>query len=233
MWVVVPIKTLTRAKQRLASVLTPRQRAQLMECMIEDVLDAVRATPGLAGLAVVTADARVRRIAARFNARCLPEARDVGLCGALRETAATLRREGVASMLIMPADVPLLTSSAVARVCRMHSQMAEVGAAAVTLVPATADGGTNALALSPPDLIAPAFGYNSFQRHCASARAQGLYPLVLRIRELALDIDVPDNLVELLRQPSRTRTQHYLHDSGLAESLLAHLELPLQGDQAG
>ena len=56
---------------------------------------------------------------------------------------------------------------------------------------------------------------------------------MLRIRELALDIDVPDNLVELLRQPSRTRTQHYLHDSGLAESLLAHLELPLQGDQAG
>jgi 2-phospho-L-lactate guanylyltransferase len=104
---------------------------------------------------------------------------------------------------------------------------------AVTLVPASTDGGTNALALSPPNLIAPAFGFNSFRRHCASARAQGIYPGIVRIPELGLDIDSEDNLIELLRQPTRTRTQCYLRETGLAESLLAHREPLLQGEQAG
>ncbi|MGK2915347.1 MAG: 2-phospho-L-lactate guanylyltransferase [Porticoccaceae bacterium] len=233
MWVVVPIKTLARAKQRLASILTPVQREQLMVCMVEDVLAASSATPGLSGLAVVSADTRVHGLAARFGARCLIETGQAGLCAALQQAAAVLTTEGVRDLLILPADVPLLTADVVAQVFAVHHQMTAFTPVAVTLVPASTDGGTNALALSPPNLIAPAFGFNSFRRHCASARAQGIYPGIVRIPELGLDIDSEDNLIELLRQPTRTRTQYYLRETGLAESLLAHREPLLQGEQAG
>lgn len=233
MWVVVPIKTLASAKQRLAGVLSPAQRQQLMACMVDDVLGAISAAPGLTGLAVVSADPKVHRLAKRFGARCLTEGEPGGLCAALQGAAEVLTGEGVPGILILPADVPLLTPDAIARLFRAHTQTAELAAAAITLVPALRDGGTNALALSPPNLIEPAFGYNSFRRHSACARAQGVYPAVVRIRELGLDIDSEDNLIELLNQPTRTRTQRYLRESGLAESLLAHREPLLQGEKAG
>ncbi|MGA7264466.1 MAG: hypothetical protein WA709_31550, partial [Stellaceae bacterium] len=63
MWAVVPVKELDRAKERLAQVLPPDRRRALMLAMLEDVLTALAATPGLGGLAVVTVDAAARRLA--------------------------------------------------------------------------------------------------------------------------------------------------------------------------
>jgi len=63
-WAVVPVKELDQAKERLAPVLPPERRRALMLAMLEDVLAALAATPGLGGLAIVTVDAAAWRLAA-------------------------------------------------------------------------------------------------------------------------------------------------------------------------
>jgi 2-phospho-L-lactate guanylyltransferase len=64
----------------------------------------------------------------------------------------------------------------------------------MTIVPSRDGKGTNALAVSPPDLIPFHFGDSSFEPHCAAARALGIEPRVLRLPGLGLDIDTPDDL---------------------------------------
>jgi 2-phospho-L-lactate guanylyltransferase len=81
---------------------------------------------------------------------------------------------------------------------------------AVALVPATRDGGTNLLACSPVDAISPSFGPNSFQRHCAAARRNGIVPTVLASEDAGLDIDRSEDLAAFLSVRSATRSRAFL-----------------------
>jgi 2-phospho-L-lactate guanylyltransferase len=78
----------------------------------------------------------------------------------------------------------------------------------VVIVPDRHGTGTNALLLSPPDVMVPAFGDGSFGRHVALARAAGVEPRVVEVPSLGLDIDTPEDLAALRRSPGigpRTR----------------------------
>ena len=57
--------------------------------------------------------------------------------------------------------------------------------------------GTNALLLTPPDAIAPAFGAGSFARHAARGAAAGARVRVAQAPSLELDVDTPGDLAAL------------------------------------
>ena len=63
------------------------------------------------------------------------------------------------------------------------------------IVPDRHGSGTNALLLTPPYAIMPAFGTGSFARHAALAARAG--PRCARCRSLGLDVDTPDDLAAL------------------------------------
>lgn len=214
MWVVVPVKDLASAKQRLADILTPFERARLMSNMLADVLGAVAGAVGVAGLAVITNDSAVKTIAEKYGARIIPEPLGSNLCSAATHALQVLAADRIGSAAIIPADVPLLTSEIVDRLCVVHDKHR-----GVTLASALRDGGTNALALSTPRVIAPAFGTDSFRHHCARAWAVDIEPVIVTAPELSLDIDTLDDLQELLHRQLKCATQHYLFDSGIAVRL--------------
>jgi 2-phospho-L-lactate guanylyltransferase len=54
--------------------------------------------------------------------------------------------------------------------------------------------GTNALVLSPPDVIPPLFGGDSLRRHLDAGRARDVATREVKIDGLAADIDVPADL---------------------------------------
>ena len=89
----------------------------------------------------------------------------------------------------------------------------------MTLVAACNDGGTNALACSPPNALPICFGKDSFRRHRNAALALGMALKVLTLPRVGRDIDRPDDLLALIEQPSATRTHAYLSDSGIARRL--------------
>ncbi len=221
LWVVLPVKDLHNAKQRLAGVLAPAERRALFRAMLEDVLTALAATPGLAGILMVTRDPEARALAERYGARVLLEESNQGHTAASTLGARTLAAEGAAGMLQLPADLPLVTPADVAALLQAHG-----AAPAVTIAPSRDRRGSNALACSPPDLLPLRFGDDSFFPHLARARALGVEPRIVERERLALDVDTPDDLAGFLAAPSRTRAYAWLGASGVARRFLAAQPAP-------
>ncbi|MBI2225820.1 MAG: 2-phospho-L-lactate guanylyltransferase, partial [Betaproteobacteria bacterium] len=125
-----------------------------------------------------------------------------------------LAAAGRDGMLVIPADVPLIMPADVDLIVAAHR-----AAPSVTLVPASVDGGTNALACSPPGAVPICFGDNSFHRHREAARACGIEPKILTIGHLGRDIDRPDDLATFLSSASPTQSYAYLTANGIADRL--------------
>ncbi len=212
-WAVVPVKDLERAKRRLAGALDPAARHGLSLAMLADVLDALAATPGLDGIAVVSRDADVAALARRRGRRVIPET-GAGLDAAVAQAANVLSAEGCARLLVMPADLPLAAPEEIAAVL---AALAE--APGLALVPDRHGVGTNALACAPPDAIAPSFGAGSFARHLEAARNAGIPATVLRLPGLGLDIDTPEDLRALMETPGATWTHAALRAARSAAPL--------------
>lgn len=187
-WAVVPVKELSRAKQRLAGVLGPEQRRALSRSMLDDVLTAIGQAHGLAGLLVVSSDPEARLQAARHGARLLDDPGQ-GLNAALDHAAATLAGEGAEGILILPADSPLANAAEIEAVLA-----AWTSGSCVVLASDRRGDGTNAFLCAPPDLISFRYGPGSFAAHRQAARAAGIEPRVLDLAGLAFDIDTPEDL---------------------------------------
>jgi 2-phospho-L-lactate guanylyltransferase len=214
LWLVLPVKDLQDAKQRLAGVLAPAERRALFRAMLEDVLSAAAACAGLAGMLMVTRDAEARALATRYGARVLIEAANAGHTAASTLGARTLAQEGAAGMLQLPADIPLVTPADITALLQAHG-----GAPAVTIAPSRDRLGSNAVACSPPDLLPLRFGEDSFVPHLERARALGIEPRVVERPGLALDVDTPDDLRTFLAAPSDTRAFADLRENGIAARL--------------
>jgi 2-phospho-L-lactate guanylyltransferase len=210
----MPVKDLHDAKQRLAGVLDPAERQALFRAMLEDVLSALAAAEGLAGILMVTRDPEAQSLAARYGARVLVEDSNRGHTAASSLGAWTLAQEGAAGMLQLPADIPLVTPDDLAALLQAHGP-----APAVTLAPSRDRQGSNAVACSPPDLLPLRFGDDSFDPHLQRARALGLEPRLVERPGLALDVDTPDDLRAFLATPSATRAYAYLTEHGIAARL--------------
>jgi len=237
MQVVVPVKSFKQAKKRLAAVLTEEQRSGLMRYMLDDVLKAIASTPQVEAIIVVTSDAEVKqwlgKRAADSNlllrifdpnqtqAKACDQAEfsvvdapaEVGLCRAYSAAANSLAAQNVNTMLFLPADIPLLISADIQTLLAGHTSPG------VSLAAAGSDGGTNALLVSPPTIIVPAFGDKSCQRHIALAREQGLQPAVVNTPGLSLDVDTVEDIRALLAAGRECATLRYLLESGIAAEL--------------
>jgi 2-phospho-L-lactate guanylyltransferase len=215
-WAVVPAKDLAQAKRRLADLLTLEERQGLACAMLRDVLAALAAASGLAGTLVVTRDAELAGIAQEFGARIMADLRHEGPSAAVTLAATKLAGEGAQGMLAIPADLPLASAAEIGEI------LAAAGAApSVTLVPALADMGSNAVALAPADAIPLCFGTRSFFLHQEAALGCSIEPRILRLPGLGLDIDRPDDLLAFMARKSKTRSYAYLDQRDVTARLTA------------
>jgi len=207
-WAVVPLKQTTDAKQRLAGALGAPLRRRLALAMAHDVLAALAASEGLAGLAVVTLDPKASALARHFGARVLTEGAADGQTGAVNAAARTLSREGSGAMLTIPGDVPLITPQEVEQLIAAHDRRPDF-----VIAPAHDGRGSNAVLCAPPDAVTLKFGDDSFLPHLAAARALGLEPKIVPLAGIGLDIDHPRDLAAFMDIPSQTRARTLLADA--------------------
>lgn len=187
---IVPVKSLDRAKSRLAVALVPAQRRALVLEMLARVVASLRHPASTVDVVWLTsADPAALQLAAAWGARPLREA--VGeLNGALELARAAALAAGAAALLVVPGDVPLITPGDVAAMGALLRDEADVALAA------DAEGsGTNALGLRREARLPFRFGENSAARHAAEAAALGLRLCRYSSPTLALDVDVPAGLV--------------------------------------
>jgi 2-phospho-L-lactate guanylyltransferase len=189
LWALVPVKPLTRAKSRLAPVLSQPERATLVLAMLERTLEVLACIDVLSGIIVVSDDARVRLAVEEIDAvRYLRERGTGGLNPALAQASCFASTLGAGGILIVPGDLPRLSPGA------LRLLLEDVSTPVVVIAPDRTELGTNALLVAPTGLIPPAFGPGSFHAHVAEARRRGLEPRIIRDQRLAIDLDRPEDL---------------------------------------
>lgn len=196
--VLVPLRSLSGAKTRLDHVLDPAERAELATRLLHGVVEAVRAWGKADRLVVVAAEDAVTDLAAEFGAESVVQ-RSGGMNEGLEE-ARTALDGSVGTLLVLPADLPIVTASALERLERAWAELtagpdgSADGAGAVLVVTDSAGEGTNALLLQPPGLIRFSFGRDSARAHADASERAGARTRTVRDEELSFDLDTPADL---------------------------------------
>jgi len=213
--ILVPVKHLETAKQRLSPLLSATERLALAEAMLQDVLAALHACRHREHVALVSGDARAHRLARQHGFAIIDDPNDPGETGAIElATQAAIERRAE-FILVLPADIPLITESEVDRIFEAAPPNGTV------LAPSASGRGTNAVLQRPPGLFPLRFGNDSFVPHLAAARATGRPVEVLRLAGIGVDIDEPADLADLLAASGETRAQRLLGDWQIRERLAA------------
>lgn len=183
-WVIIPVKPPEQAKMRLAGALDPKARAALVAAMLRHVAQAAAAAT------------LVDRVCLLGPSRhglpdSLPLLADPGggLNPALQSALAQLSGEIVTRLIVLPADLPMLSTNDV-------QLLASAPAGTVAIAPDRHGTGTNALSLPLPGAggFTFAFGTDSFAQHQTQSELLGFKIETIHSNGLARDIDVPGDL---------------------------------------
>lgn len=188
-WAIVPVKPLRRGKSRLAEVLTPEERADLNRRLLCHTLDTLKAIPEIEHVLVISRDQSALALARDHGARTVQENGAPLLNVALERATIVAKTYATAGVLVVPADLPLISPEDV-RALLERAKDPPV----VVVVPDRRRNGTNALLVCPTGLIEYDFGPDSFERHCRRALAAGARLEIFDLPSLALDVDLPEDL---------------------------------------
>jgi 2-phospho-L-lactate guanylyltransferase len=189
LWSIVPVKPLQSGKSRLSDVLTNDERIALNTCLLSNTLDTLMQIEGIEHILVVSRDPKVLAVARKFGARTVQENGASNLNAALTLATVVAKQHTALGILILPADLPLLTQEDIYTLIKFAQDPP-----VVVIVPDYRRQGTNALLVSPAGLIEYEFGPGSFQRHCERAQAAGARLVVCELPAMSLDVDLPEDL---------------------------------------
>jgi 2-phospho-L-lactate/phosphoenolpyruvate guanylyltransferase len=189
---ILPIKSFAKAKQRLGDAVGGQDREQLAAAMVGDVLEALTAVPQLDEVIVVTAEPQAAKAAREANVTVVDDPEEIGQSAAAGRGIDAALGRGAQRALLVPGDCPAVDPGELAQLLERIDPEPSV-----VIVPDRHGSGTNALLLTPPQAVAPAFGVGSFARHAAFAHAAGATVKVCDLPSLGLDVDTPGDLAAL------------------------------------
>ncbi|MCA9969541.1 MAG: 2-phospho-L-lactate guanylyltransferase [Anaerolineales bacterium] len=184
LWAVIPVKPLHSSKSRLAHLLSPTARADLIHRFLQHTLALLTALPDVAGVLVVSRDPAVLALAAAHGAVACPEPAPHGLNTAVSHAVQSATRAGAARVLVLPADLPFVQPDDLTRLLA-----AAAAPPAVVICPDRHEQGTNALLLAPPAGFRFQYGPGSFRQHLAEAARLSAATAVVHIPGLQFDLD--------------------------------------------
>jgi 2-phospho-L-lactate guanylyltransferase len=192
---VLPVKRFGAAKQRLDNGLSEGTRRALAEAMVTDVLIALRRSTLVDEVLVVSGETMAVALAAGYDAAAVvDDPDDAGHSAAAQRGIQAALDRGATRVLLVPGDCPALDP---AEVDQLLEDAEGVAPPDVVVVPDRHGSGTNALLLTPPDAIQPAFGPGSRERHERLAQEAGATVAAIDVPTLGLDVDTVDDLAAL------------------------------------
>ncbi len=210
--VLVPVKNQSNAKQRMAPILTEKERASLAWAMFTDVASALDPLGVDVGLVtnsrLAAAHARSRGWEVLWEPFQISESASVDLA------ARHFARLGFDAMLRLPADLPLVRTEDIAALLEGDTEPASA-----LLVPSRDRMGTNAILRSPPDLFPSRFGHNSLVLHTQEALRAGAHLKIVENPRIALDLDDPSDLARFMESATDTETYRLLSSLNIRERI--------------
>jgi 2-phospho-L-lactate guanylyltransferase len=194
LWAIVPVKPLRRGKSRLAGTLTEDERTELNQHLLERTIKVLSALKELDQILVVSRDPHALTIARNQGAKTVQEDGQPHLNTALKRATVMAQVHSTRGVLVLPADLPLLTPDDVRALIDRA-----VKPPVVVIAPDRHGKGTNALLMVPAGQIEYDFGEGSFQRHCERAKKSGARLEIVELHSLGLDLDLPEDL-EMIKQ---------------------------------
>jgi 2-phospho-L-lactate guanylyltransferase len=202
--ILVPVKNLSNAKQRLAAVLDQPSRTELAQTMLLDVLNTLANWKNRPEVGIVTNDPYALELAQRLAFTVIPDNVNISETDAIEMATRYCESHGVESTLVIPGDIPLIHAS------ELQSILDGAPEEGTVLSPAGDGRGTNAAFRRPAGLFPLRFGNDSFKPHFAAAKATGKPCVVLSFPGIAMDVDNPADLSLLAAAPGETRSQHLI-----------------------
>jgi len=210
----IPVKDLSKAKERLYPILSQSERTDLAYAMLEDVLIALRGSRLLDRILVVTLDENAIKLAVSLDLEVIKETKQNGESESVDLASTICKEMGAESVLVIPGDAPLITPEDVDFILEKEKPYHSV-----ILVPARDELGTNAILRKPPDVIPSRFGYDSFNKHIEEARKRNIPYEIHKLPRVALDLDEPEDLSLFASQKSETTTYRKLIRIGFIRGL--------------
>jgi 2-phospho-L-lactate guanylyltransferase len=191
-WAIVPVKPLRRGKSRLAGMLTEDQRTHLNRYLLEHTLTTLNKVSEIEHTLVVSRDPAALALTRDMGGRTVLEDGAPQFNTAIKRATIVAKAHGAHAVLILPADIPLITPEDVRGLLKRGKKPP-----VVVIAPDRRLDGTNGLFVNPAGLIEYGYGPGSFQRHSERATEARAKLEVVNSDRLALDLDLPEDL-ELL-----------------------------------
>lgn len=213
-YILIPVKDLTRAKQRLAALMTQAERTRLAWAMLENTFAAAAAVHSIDRVTIVTLYEPAIELAKRFGMQVIPETEQISESASVDFGSREAAKLGAEAVLRLPIDLPLIAAEDIETILD-----ADQPEPSVVIVPSRDGTGTNAILRRPPTLFPSHFGAGSLAKHIREAEQANAACQLLNLPNIALDIDEPDDLVELLKLGKGTAIHKLLAEMNLAERL--------------
>lgn len=194
LWAIVPIKPLRRGKSRLSTILSEKERAQLNHQLFTNTINVLREVKSISDILVVSRDSDVLTEAREMEVRTVTENGTPELNNALRRASLFSKNFSTEGVLIVPADLPLLTPYDVESFLQERVQPPMI-----VISPDRRRKGTNMLLIDPADLITFSYGQDSFEKHKELAVLSGAQVITYENERIALDLDIPEDY-DMLRE---------------------------------
>jgi 2-phospho-L-lactate guanylyltransferase len=218
----LPVKDLRNAKQRLVGILTPEERFTLAHAMLADTVRAMRGVQRAEKIFLVTNYEPAMRAARENGWQILNEDRQISESVSVDDASHRIASLGFSAVLRIPLDLPLIQSSDIDELLAI-----ECSEPAIVIVPSRDGTGTNAILRTPPTLFPSHFGSGSFAKHCAEAAAAHAQVHHRRNERLEMDVDDEADLLALLRHDlTGTQTGAFLSESGITQRISARQHEP-------
>ena len=211
----LPVKDLRNAKQRLASTLSPSERLGLAEAMLSDTVRAVTGVREADAIFVATNYEPVIGLAKASGWSVLREELQISESASVDAASRRCEEQGFSLVLRIPLDLPLVRGSDIDELLSIKCE-----SPAAVIVPSRDVTGTNALLRTPPTLFASQFGNGSFAKHCSEAQRLRAHLIIRRNPRLEMDVDDEVDLRALVHHDlSGTATGAWLQRSGVLARL--------------
>ena len=185
---IIPIKPLRRGKSRLSSILSEDEREGLNQYLLISTLLCLRKINEIDHILVVSYDPTALALARKFGARTVLENRQTNINRALRKATVAAKAIRSSEILVIPADLPLLTGDDVLSVIGESKDPPEI-----VIVPDRKMSGTNMLLINPIGAIKYDFGEWSFRKHIEQAERKKINIKICNRKNLSFDLDLPED----------------------------------------
>lgn len=200
-WAIIPVKPLRDSKSRLAHILSPDERAALTASLLRHTLEVLNDVRDIHRTLIVSRDPAVLKIARQGGASTFGESEKQDLNLAITRAAHIASAQQADAVLILPADLPLLTAEdvemmltgAIPQSNGHHGAGYYYQERAISICPDHVNDGTNALLICPPTGFAFQYGPGSFEHHLEEAARLGMSRRIIHAPGLKFDLDTEED----------------------------------------